>query len=136
MLEYNPKARIIWAHAGSDPVGWYKPKLVKKMLAKYPNLYFSIRASGPPQRSPAWTPRDGINYSWTSVYKKYPDRFVMGSDSFTVASSYSGAAQAPLIFQQRSQNSRNAIEHVLEALNKDVRKKIAYENAVRLYHLN
>lgn len=136
LLDAYPKTRIIWAHAGSDPVGWYKPALVKKMLIKHPNLYFSIRAVAPPPRDPVWSRKSGINYSWVKVFKKYPDRFVLGTDSFVVTDDYAGMAQAPLIFQEKSAIQREGVNELLRYLKKDVRRKIAYENAIRLYHLD
>jgi len=136
LLDAYPKTRIIWAHAGSDPVGWYKPALVKKMLKKHPNLYFSIRAVAPPPREPVWNRKDGINHSWVKIFEKYPDRFVLGTDSFLVSDNYAGAARAPLIFQEKSAIQREGINELLRYLDKDVRRKIAYENAMRLYHLD
>jgi len=135
LLDAYPKTRIIWAHAGSDPVGWYKPALVKKMLKKHPNLYFSIRTVAPPPRNPVWSRKSGINYSWVKVFKKYPDRFVLGTDSFVVTDDYAGMAQAPLIFQEKSAIQREGVNELLRYLKKDVKRKIAYENAIRLYHL-
>jgi len=136
LLDAYPKTRIIWAHAGSDPVGWYDPDLVKKMLKNHPNLYFSIRAVAPPPRKPVWNRKDGINSSWIRVFRKYPDRFVLGTDSFVVTDNYAGAAQAPLIFQEKSAIQRQGENELLRYLDKDVRRKIAYENAMRLYHLD
>jgi hypothetical protein len=39
LLAYNPKAKISWAHGGSDPIGEMTAKLIHRMMNKYSNLY-------------------------------------------------------------------------------------------------
>jgi predicted TIM-barrel fold metal-dependent hydrolase len=68
------------------------------------------------------------------VVEKYSDRFVMGSDSFLVADNAQRAGAAK-IFSENSFNIRQAIREVLVALKPDVARKVAYENAERLYKL-
>ena len=136
LLEYNRDTKIVWAHAGSDPVGWYKPKLVRKMLDKHPNLYCSIRTVNRPDNDPVWHPKNGINYSWVRLFKKYPDRFVLGTDSFIVSENYSGKPRAPLILAQRTGIQREGANQLLSALKKDIAVKIARDNAIRIYNLN
>lgn len=136
LLEYNRDTKIVWAHAGSDPVGWYKPKLVRKMLDKHPNLYCSIRTVNRPDNDPVWHPKTGINHSWMRLFKKYPDRFVLGTDSFIVSENYSGKARAPLVLAQRTRIQREGANQLLSALKQDIAVKIARENAIRIYNLN
>ena len=140
MLAYNRQAKIVWAHAGGvDMLGHYTPQLVASLLAKHSNLYFSLRPMG---RDPGvmWQMGGGpkskrLNPEWVAVVEKYPDRFVMGSDSFLVADSAQrvGAAR---IFAENSARMRQAIRDVLSALKPDVARKVGYENAERLYKLN
>jgi hypothetical protein len=136
LLEYNRDTKIVWAHAGSDPVGWYKPKLVRKMLDKHPNLYCSIRTVNRPDNDPVWHPKTGINYSWVRLFKKYPDRFVLGTDSFVVSQNYSGNPRAPLVLAQRTAIQREGANQLLSALKKDIAVMIARDNAIRIYNLN
>lgn len=136
LLSHNRKANFVWAHAGSDPVGWYKPKLVRKMLDKHPNLFFSIRPVNKPHTNPAWHPKRGINHSWIKVFKEYPDRFVLGTDSFVVSGNYSNQASPALTFEQYSRIQREGAKEVLYSLKKDVARKIAHDNAIRIYQLN
>lgn len=138
MLAYNRKARIVWAHAGGvDMLGHYTPQLVQTLLERHPNLFFSLRPMG---REPGVMLRAGpkgkrLNPEWVAVVEKYPDRFVVGSDSFLVADSAQrvGAAR---IFAAASARQRQAIREVLAALKPDVARKVGYENAERLYQLN
>lgn len=140
MLAHNRKAKIVWAHAGGvDMLGHYTPQLVASLLEKHPNLYFSLRPMG---RDPGVMLQVGggpkgkrLNPEWVAVVEKYPDRFVMGSDSFLVADSAQrvGAAR---IFAENSARMRQAIRDVLSALKPEIARKVGYENAERLYKLN
>ncbi|MDT8989731.1 amidohydrolase family protein [Curvibacter sp. APW13] len=140
MLAHNRKARIVWAHAGGvDMLGNYTPQLVQSLLERHPNLFFSLRPMG---REPGVMLQAGggpmkrrLNPEWVNVVEKYPDRFVLGSDSFLVADAAQrvGAAR---IFSANSHRQRQAIREVLSALRSDVARKVGYENAERLYKLN
>jgi len=136
LLSHNRSATIVWAHAGSDPVGWYTPELVQEMLAKHRNLFFSIRPVNRPDTNPVWNPKTGINHDWISVFKRYPDRFVLGTDSFVVSASYTGQAKAPLVFEQRTRIQRQGVNELLSSLDEDLARKIGHENAERIYRLN
>ncbi len=127
LLSHNRNAIFVWAHAGSDPVGWYTSKLVQKMLDKHPNLFFSIRTVNKPDTDPVWHPKTGMNYSWIKVFKQYPDRFVLGTDSFVVSENFSGQSNAPLVFEQRTRIQREGANELLSSLEKDLARKIGYE---------
>ncbi len=135
-LSHNRNAKIVWAHAGSDPVGWYTPELVQEMLDKHPNLFFSIRSVNKPDTKPVWSPRTGINYSWIEVFKQYPDRFVLGTDSFVVSKNFSGQSNAPLLFEQRTRVQRQGANELLSSVEEDLARKIGHENAKRIYRLS
>jgi hypothetical protein len=47
LLAHNRKAKIVCAHAGADPVGYFTPKLVREMLSLHSNLALSIRPTAP-----------------------------------------------------------------------------------------
>jgi predicted TIM-barrel fold metal-dependent hydrolase len=67
-----PQARIIWAHAGFD-----NPARVRAMLQKYPTLWCDLSfrtdyvAGGKPTAP------------WRALFLEFPDRFMVGSDTFT-----------------------------------------------------
>ena len=133
LLAHNRKAKIIWAHAGSDPVGYFTPDLAREMLEKHDNLYFSIRTTYK-RNNPMRHPRFGINDDWIDVLKDFPDRFVMGTDSFVVAADYDGPRGVKM-FEQRTWIQREGANEVLDYLDGDLARKIGYDNAVRLYNL-
>lgn len=134
LLAYNRKARIVWAHAGgNDMLGDFTPRLVDAMLERHPNLSMSLRPRGM-QVGVMLQGRGKINPEWMAVVQKHADRFVMGSDSFLVADKAQGGPAAR-IFAERSATQRQGILMVLAALPPEVARKVAFQNAVRLYKL-
>lgn len=134
LLAHNRKAKIMWAHAGADPVGYFTPRLAREMLGRHANLAFSIRPTGP-GRGAMVTPKGAVNDAWIAVLRDFPDRFVIGSDNFIVPTRYTGA-DAPRIFASRAQIQRDGIRRLLAHLPADLARKIGYENAERIYRLN
>jgi len=82
-----------------------------------------------------WHPKLGINDDWIDVLKAFPDRFVIGTDSFVVTPGYTGTNVAR-IFEQLSWMQRGGVEKVLSYLDSDLARKIGYENAMRIYNLS
>lgn len=134
LLAHNRKTKIVWAHAGADPVGYFTPKLVRELLGRHANLALSIRPTAPFPGSMVH-PKGGVNDKWIAVLRDFPDRFVIGSDSFVVAKAYTGA-EAPRVFEQRSEIQRGGISRLLSYLPEDLARRVGYENAIRLYRLN
>ena len=67
-----PQARILWAHSGFD-----RPEKVREMLRKYPGLWADLafrtdHASG-----------GKVDPDWRAAFLEFPDRFLVGSDTFT-----------------------------------------------------
>jgi hypothetical protein len=67
-----PEARILWAHSGFD-----RPEKVREMLRKYKNLWCDLafrtdHASG-----------GKVDPAWRAAFLEFPDRFMVGTDSFT-----------------------------------------------------
>jgi predicted TIM-barrel fold metal-dependent hydrolase len=132
LLSHNRKAKIVWAHAGSDPVGFYTPELVSKLLGKHPNLYCSIRTTFK-RNNPMRHPKHGVNDDWIDVVKEYPDRFVMGTDSFVITPGYSGP-DGPRVFA-RHRIQIEGVNEVLSSINSDLADKIGRTNAIKIYNL-
>jgi hypothetical protein len=68
----DPQARILWAHAGFDA-----PEKVAEMLRKHKNLWCDLafrsdHASG-----------GKVDPAWRAVFLAFPDRFLVGTDTFT-----------------------------------------------------
>ena len=73
LMRHNPLAKIIWAHTGfslsADRVG--------ALLAKYPKVWGELSyRSGIVDGGGRLTPE------WRALFEKYPDRFLLGSDTW------------------------------------------------------
>jgi hypothetical protein len=73
LMRHNPRARIIWAHTGFGLAS----ERVSAMLAKYSKLWGELSyRSGIVDGSGKLTPE------WRALFKRYPDRFLLGSDTW------------------------------------------------------
>ncbi|MBI3097322.1 MAG: amidohydrolase family protein [Planctomycetes bacterium] len=128
LLAHNGKARIVWQHAGSDPVGGMTVDLLRRLLKSHPNLFVALRSPNP--RAMPENPRllntpvdetGKIRADWLSLFTEFPDRFMIGSDTFVSdgrddrRSPFEGAWRFP------------------EKLPADVAKRVAGGNAARVY---
>lgn len=129
LLSHNAKARIVWQHAGSDPVGGMTPELLRRLLGAHPNLNVGLRTANP-RAAPdnprlTNTPVDAqgkIRPDWLALFTDFADRFVMGSDTF-VADDASGKTKKPF----------EGVWRFPDKLPPEVAKKVAGENAARIY---
>ncbi len=133
LLAHNRKTKIVWAHAGSDPLGYFTPKLVRELIERHPNLALSIRPTSPRPGSMVYSTGD-VNEDWVAVLRDFPDRFVIGSDTMIVATRYTGP-NTPRLFANRGEGQRQGIRRLLAVLPPDLARRIGYENAERLYKL-
>jgi predicted TIM-barrel fold metal-dependent hydrolase len=67
-----PQAKILWAHSGFD-----RPERVREMLRKHRNLWCDLafrtdQASG-----------GKVDAEWRNAFLEFPDRFLLGTDTFT-----------------------------------------------------
>ncbi len=135
LLEHNRKAKIVWAHAGSDMLDHWTVELSRRLLGKHPNLYMSLRLA--PGRAPQNHPLNKDNEirpGWLQLLRDFPDRFVIGGDQFLVSPSVRGGGPG-VEFSQRAPIVRERTRLFLAALPADLSRKIALENAIRLYGL-
>ena len=73
LMSHNSNAKILWAHAGmSTPV-----KTVGEFMARYPSMYVELSYRYDVVNG------DEIDAGWKELFLKFPDRFVMGSDTWT-----------------------------------------------------
>src|SRR5262249_34747723 len=67
-----PEARILWAHSGFE-----RPEEVRDMLRRHKNLWCDL----------AYRSDQGANgkvpVEWREVFTEFPDRFMVGTDTFT-----------------------------------------------------
>jgi len=67
----DPEARVLWAHSGFDA-----PEDVAAMLRKYPNLSADLAFRSEHARNGVVTP------AWREAFLEFPDRFMIGTDTF------------------------------------------------------
>ncbi len=135
LLTHNPKAKIVWAHGGSDQLGELTAGLVGRMMDRYSNLYMSLRPVPPPApvANKLYT-LQGIDPAWRRVLMRHSDRFVIGNDCFFLAPEAKSGG-APYEFSQGNERHLRAMRAFLDLLPPDLARKIAYQNAARLYKL-
>lgn len=130
MLAHNRKARIVWAHLGWDNTRKRTVALTRQLLSKHPNLYMSIRvASGMQARKIelATFPLDSqgrLKAEWLALFEEFPDRFVIGSDEIVHTGNRHPSAGSIL-----------TTVNMLRQLPQELKRKIGYENAYRIYRL-
>lgn len=79
ICEGYPKTRIIWAHAGAI----LKPSQVDTVMAKCDNVWSGMAARDPWRYvNNQHTDAEGnLLEDWKALFIKYPDRFMVGSDT-------------------------------------------------------
>jgi len=122
LLEHNPRAKMIWAHAGSDGTGFRTPELCRRLLQRHPNLYMEIKLD--PANVGQNFPMTGnrIKPDWFKLLQDFPDRFIIGSDQ------HYPEPKGPQRWQ--------AVVTLFNQLPLDLRNKIGTENALRIYRSN
>ena len=117
LLDYVGSDQIVlWAHAGVTAT----PEQIDTLLAKWPKLSveLSLRNDVAPQGQ--------LDPKWRALLLKYSDRFMVGTDTWTVGGSYTGNerwdAYAEIV---------NGIRGWLMQLPDEARAAIAYKNALR-----
>ena len=122
LLAHNPRAHIIWAHLGNDNTGFRTPELAERLMRAHPNLYQEIKidpgAIG--LNSPLSDGASGkIKSDWLKLFQDFPDRFLIGSDQHYPPIAGQNRWEAPVL--------------LLNQLPPAVRRKIAVDNARKLY---
>jgi len=72
LFRQDPQARVLWAHSGFD-----RPEKIAEMLRKHRNLWCDLayrNDHGAGGKVPA---------EWRKVFSEFPDRFMVGTDTFT-----------------------------------------------------
>jgi len=112
LYEHSPEARVVWAHAGAYPY----PALLRDYLDRYPQLSVDLS-----MRAARIAPDGELAPDWEQLLWEYPQRFMVGVDTFSAArwSKYGEAA--------------SRIRRWLAQLPEDVAARIAYRNAARIF---
>jgi predicted TIM-barrel fold metal-dependent hydrolase len=121
LLDHNPRARIVWVHAGWDLTGERRVPLMRGLLELHANLAMSIKYdhAGAKATAPFPPDEDAIRPGWIAMLRAFPDRFVIGSDQFIDQGT------------ERLEGARRFVD----ALPPDLARPVASENARRLYRL-
>ncbi|GEM_PF-746092 len=136
LLNHNPRAKICWAHAGSDNIGQWTVELSRKMLKMHPNLYMSLRVGTMNCFENFPLDNDGkLRPEWLSLFQDYPTRFVIGSDRFFSAVNTQGTGTGAMLGSKSVGPVYTKIQLLLKQLPPDLAKKIATENAMALYKI-
>lgn len=140
LLTHDRRAKIVWAHGGMDPFGGMTAALVGRLMDTHPNLYMSLRVAPPPMsvtplglriRNKLMDER-GVDPAWLAVLRRHADRFVLGTDSFFVVE---GGVSPVGAFVAGNESKFLATNLFLSSLPRELARKIANENAARLYRL-
>ena len=135
LLAHDRRARIVWAHGGSDPLGMQTPSLVGRLMDKHSNLSMSLRVIPDVGRARNKVLVAGaVDPAWLELFKRHPDRFMLGTDTFSIAPGNRSAGPGAM-FSQRNLPKLAAHNRLLAALPPDLAKKIGDENPRRIYRL-
>ncbi|MBF0277421.1 MAG: amidohydrolase family protein [SAR324 cluster bacterium] len=109
IFKLDPEARVLWAHSGFD-----SPEEIAKLLAKYKRLWADLafrseHADG-----------DKVDPEWEKLFLEFPDRILLGTDTFTPERWY--------YVVENAEQSRAW----LQSLPRDLAENIAYKNAEAL----
>lgn len=134
LLGHNRRANIVWQHIGWDNTGQMTVPLLRRLLAKHPNLYMALRVEqrimqvggGGPMPNRLVDRQNQLMPEWRSFITEFPDRLVIGSDEFIspIEGSAKGAASFSLTWS------------ILAQLPPEVALKVGKNNATRLYGLD
>jgi Amidohydrolase len=109
-FQQDAGARVLWAHSGFE-----RPERVREMLRRYGSLSCDLAFLTSHASSGKVAP------GWREAFLEFPDRFVVGTDTFT-----------PERWHYLIEHARWSREWLAD-LPPDVARKIAYENGDRLF---
>jgi hypothetical protein len=109
----NPKALVLWAHSGFE-----NPAVVGQMLAKYPKLWADLAYRS--DMSSTTSAGTVLDDSWRAIFMQFPDRFMVGTDTFTPERLY--------YIPEHAANARRWLVLLPDA----VARKIAMDNALAM----
>jgi len=104
-----PEARVLWAHSGFD-----RPEAVRALLRKHKNLWSDLAFRSDHANEEKIAPE------WLEAFTEFPDRFMVGTDTF--------APERWYYIGDHAKYSRGWIN----TLPQDIARKVAYENAEKM----
>ena len=109
-FQQDPNARVLWAHSGFE-----RPEAVRAMLRRYPNLWCDLAFLTSHASNGKVAP------GWREAFLEFPDRFMVGTDSFT-----------PERLHYIAEHARWSRQWLAD-LPRDVAEKIGFRNGERLF---
>jgi len=109
IFKQNPDAVVLWAHSGFDDADQ-----IRALLEKYPNLWSDLAFRN------EHVLQDQVAPGWRQLFMDFPDRFVLGTDTYTPERWYYVVEHA------------NWSREWLQTLPREIAEKIAYRNAESL----
>lgn len=111
MLKRYPKTKMLWAHAGMSGTS----ATTQRLLDTYPTLWVELAL-----RTDV-APGGVLDPGWRAVFLKYPERFMVGTDTWTTSRWESVGS------------SMRDVQVWLGQLPRDVAEQIAWKNGERLF---
>lgn len=112
VYDIAPSQTVIWAHAGTFPY----PDLIADYLQRYPALNIDLSV-----RDGRIAPNGLISDDWYELFVMFPNRFMIGVDTYSTSRWHTYDAVVA--------NIRNWLAQLPD----DIAKKLAYDNAARLF---
>jgi hypothetical protein len=109
-FKQDPNARILWAHSGFDA-----PDKVREMLRRHKNLWCDLAFRSDHASN------GQVDPAWRAAFMEFPDRFLVGTDTFTPERWHFVVEHA------------NWSRQWLADLPADVAERIAYKNGDALF---
>lgn len=127
LISHNPKTKIIFDHAGWYNTGEATPDLFRSLMKKYPNLYSSIKLrkaqSDAQKKVSILDDNQKIKTEWLNLFKEFPDRFTIGTDTKFGLGTNEGDADQHLA----------VVNTFLTQLPDELAQKIALNNAKTIF---
>ncbi|PCJ58844.1 MAG: hypothetical protein COA79_12310 [Planctomycetota bacterium] len=126
LLDHSKSAKIFWAHTGWVVMGNKISTLCDKLLGDHSNLYHSIKITETAIQNRMIEADGTLSTEWLAVFKKYPSRFILGSDQFYQAPEFS------LSLPDRAQKTF----FLLDLLSTKIKNKFSYLNVIEIYKIH
>jgi hypothetical protein len=115
LYDVSPSLPVIWAHAGTFPY----PDLLADYLQRYPALSIDLSV-----RDERIAPDGQISDDWYVLFLRFPDRFMVGVDTFSLSR------------WQQFDAAVATVRRWLAQLPEDVAQRLAHDNAAAFFSPN
>ena len=133
ICQRHPQSKIIWAHAGAI----LKPEHVDEVMRQCPNVWSGMAARDPWRyvNNPIADEKGVLFPEWKALLLKYPERFMVGSDTVWPVEQMDSWDQADTGWQELGR-FWGFHRSWLAQLPEGVAQKIRMDNAMKLFKKN